>query len=189
MEPPVKSQIPTYDEKQIKLLIQIGKESYENHFKKVNTAITISGFLITVNGIIILANMNLIQFVTSNKNLFIGHETILAFSIISILLSTSSIIESIFFIHLINPSSHNLSPYSEFLTPMSYEDLLKLEYTTIMTISQKNSAHFDSRRGKEYKWSLITLTGSIGALAGIMIIIIINLLCSNQLFYFLSIIP
>ena len=163
------------DEKRIKFLIQIGKESYENHNKKVSIALTISGFLITTNGILILANMNLIQFIVSNNNLFLNHKAILVVSMISILLSMISIFESICFIHMINPSSHDLSPVSDLLKPMPYKDLLVLESTTIFSISQKNEEQYNRFRNKYYKWSLATLGGSIGALVASILIVIFNL--------------
>jgi hypothetical protein len=176
MESSVQSQEQQNDnEKRIKFLIQLGKESYKNHNKKANTAITISGFLITVNGIFILANMNLIQFAFSNNNLILHPKSFLIVSIISMLLSAISIFESIYFIHSINPSSHDLSPFSDLIKPMSYVDLLALESKTIFSVSQQNERQYQNSWNKYYKWSLIALAGSIGALLASIAIIILNL--------------
>ncbi|WAC03976.1 MAG: hypothetical protein OS112_05720 [Methanoregula sp.] len=172
MEPSVESKIQRDDEeKRIQLLIQIGRESHENHYKKVSNAITTSGFIITVNGIIILAIINLIQFTIDKNNLFLHPKGLLLISIISLFLSMLSIFCSISFIHMINPVPHDLSSFSNLLKPIPYDDLLKLEYETLFKISQTNYEKFNEYRDKFYQWALIFLGGSIGSLGSLIIII------------------
>ncbi len=163
-------------EKRLKLLTQIGKDSYENHTKKVNAAITISGFIVTVNGILILANSNLLQFVITNKILFSNSEIIAIFSTVSIALSIISIFFSIAFIHMINPISHNLSPYLNFLKPIPYDDMLKLQSSTLFRIAEVNEQGYQKYRQKYYSKSLMTLGGATGLISASMIIISLKLI-------------
>ena len=176
MESPIETQMQKNNdesesekEKRILFLIQIGREYYESHLKQVKNATTTSGFIITVNGIIILACINFIQFAISKNNQLPDPRLIVILSTMPLILSAASIFLSILFMHIIRPISHDLSEFSQSFEPIPYSHLLVLDASTMFMVSENNSKRFDKYYNLFYSWSIICLSGSIGFLIALII--------------------
>jgi hypothetical protein len=129
------------DDNKLQLLMKFSTYFYESQSRMINNAITMAGILITANGLILLASVNLIQFTFQRSaNLLTWYDPFIFCVVVCAMLSLLSIMSLIGFISVIQPFPFLLSLFTE---QLKNEDKLHLHDIFNKFVTDYSNSHYD----------------------------------------------